>query len=99
MLSNDVKIEQLQNPWPWTPGFLRQLHQVRSVPFFGSHLMFGSDYSGDPGTCPFVVYGFVIADEQGSPAWPRRAQRVRDRYLKDKRRMSFKNMNDAYRRQ
>src|ERR1017187_4012380 len=95
----DAKFGDLENPWPWTPGFLRQLHQIRCAPFFGAHLMLGSDYSGDQGNCPFFVYGFIIADEQASPGWPLRVQRVRQKFLKDDRRMSFKNMNDGHRRQ
>jgi hypothetical protein len=61
--------------------------------------MLGSDYSGDQENCPFFVYGFIIADEQASPEWPLRVQRVRQQFLKDGRRMSFKNMNDGHRRQ
>ena len=50
--------------------------------------MLGSDYSGDQGNCPFFVYGFIMADEQASPEWPLRVQRVRQQFLKDDRRMS-----------
>jgi len=95
MAFGNSKFEGLENRWPWTPGFLRQLHQIRCAPFFGSHLMLGSDYSGDQGNCPFFVYAFIIADEQASAEWPLRVQRVRQQFLKDDRRMSFKNMNDG----
>src|ERR1700722_6035122 len=89
----------LENPWPWTTGFLRQLRQARPNAFLGPHLMFGSDYSGDHSESQFHVYGFVIADEAASPEWPARSWLVREKFLRDGRRMSFKNMNDNQRRQ
>jgi hypothetical protein len=60
--------------------------------------MFGSDYSGDHAESPFRIYGFLVADEDGSPQWPARCHAVREKHLKDGRRMSFKNMNDGQRR-
>jgi hypothetical protein len=84
--------------WPWTAAFKRQLHQLRANPFGGSHLLFGSDYSGDHGSSRFRVYGFVIADADASPEWPARCREVRRSFLVDGRRMSFKNLNDRHRR-
>jgi hypothetical protein len=60
--------------------------------------MFGSDYSGDHPKSEFRIYGFLVADEDGSPQWPARCHEVREKYLRDGRRMSFKNMNDVQRR-
>ena len=90
--------ETLKEAWPWAKAFLRYLHQTRPSPFLGSHLMFGSDYSGDHARSPFRIYGFLVADEDGSPLWPAKCHVVRKKYLKDGRRMSFKNMNDVQRR-
>jgi len=90
--------ETLREAWPWAKAFLRYLHKTRHSPFLGSHLMFGSDYSGDHAKSPFRIYGFLVADEDRSPQWPARCHAVREKYLKDGRRMSFKNMNDVQRR-
>src|SRR5260370_40225358 len=90
--------EALKDAWPWAKAFLRYLHQARPSPFLGSHLMFGSDYSGDHATSPFRIYGFLVADEDGSPQWPVRCHAGRENHLKDGRRMSFKKMNDVQRR-
>jgi hypothetical protein len=90
--------ETLKEAWPWAKAFSRYLHQTRPTPFLGSHLMFGSDYSGDHAKSPFRIYGFLVADEEGSPQWPARCHAVREKHLKDGRRMSFKNMNDVQRR-
>jgi len=84
--------------WPWTAAFVRQLHQLRATPFGGSHLLFGSDYSGDHHASRFRVYGFVIADAHASPEWPAKCRQVRQDCLKDGRRMSFKSLNDGHRR-
>jgi hypothetical protein len=90
--------ETLKEAWPWAKAFGRYLHQIRPSPFLGSHLMFGSDYSGDHAKSPYRIYGFLVADEDGSPQWPSRCHEVREKHLKDGRRMSFKNMNDVQRR-
>ncbi len=90
--------ESLQEAWPWAKAFLRYLHQTRPSPILGSHLMFGSDYSGDHAKSPFRIYGFLVADEDGSPQWPAKCHAVREKHLRDRRRMSFKNMNDGQRR-
>jgi hypothetical protein len=90
--------ENLKDAWPWASAFLLHLRQTRPNPFLGTHLMFGSDYSGDHAKSQFRVYGFLVADEDGSPQWPARCRDVREKHLKDGRRMSFKGMNDVHRR-
>jgi hypothetical protein len=90
--------EMSKAAWPWTTSFLSQLCKLRPGPFKGSHLLFGSDYSGSHAGSQFRVYGFVIADADASPEWPKRCQSARDTFLTDGRRMSFKNLNDVYRR-
>lgn len=84
--------------WPWSKAFERQLLQLRAQPFLGSHLMFGSDYSGDHKNSRFKVYAFIVANADTSPYWPSRVGMVRNEFLKDGRRMSFKTMNDGHRR-
>jgi hypothetical protein len=93
-----VDPEALRAAWPWTQAFSRQLADMRPAPFAGSHLMFGSDYSGTHSKSQFQIYGFVITDADSSPEWPARCRGVRNAYLKG-RRMSFKNLNDSHRQQ
>ena len=85
--------EAVQSAWPWTGAFRQRLSELRPEPFTGSHLLFGSDYSGSHSKSKFRIYGFVIADAEKSPTWPARCRRVREALLKG-RRMSFKNLND-----
>jgi hypothetical protein len=89
--------ESLNAAWPWTRAFLEHLAELRPKPFHGPHLLFGSDYGGAHSKSPFRTYGFLIADAQASPDWPNRCRVVRDAFLKDGRRMSFKNLNDFHR--
>jgi hypothetical protein len=89
--------ESLKAAWPWTTAFLHQLHNLRPEPFRGSHILFGSDYSGSHAGSRFQIYGFVVADADASPDWPNRCRKVRDIFLADGRRMSFKNLNDDHR--
>lgn len=84
--------------WPWTKGFQRQLRLTRAVPFAGSHVLFGSDYSGEQPNSRYRVYGFIVADADASPDWPSQCREVRKAFLSDGRRMAFKNLNDGQRR-
>lgn len=90
--------ETLKTAWPWATAFMRQLHSLRPGPFKGSHILFGSDYSGSHAESRFQIFGFVIADADASPDWPNKCRQVRNTFLADGRRMSFKNLNDARRK-
>lgn len=84
--------------FPWTNSFLIQMSNSRRDPFKGPHMIVGSDYSGSHSGSQFRVYGFVLADADASPAWPSKCRDVRDCFLPERRRMSFKNLNDNHRR-
>ncbi|HEX6441626.1 MAG TPA: hypothetical protein VF007_05515 [Stellaceae bacterium] len=60
--------------------------------------MFGSDYGGDHKSSRFNAYCFLIADETPS-RWAVERRRVRQKYLSDGRRMSFKRLGDPQRQQ
>lgn len=87
----------LQDIWPWTKNVERILRFAQPHPFTGSHLAFGSDYSGDHRTSGFRTYCFLIIDTDRSPDWPRRRKLVRQRFLSDGRRMSYKALGDKWR--
>jgi hypothetical protein len=90
--------EMVRAAWPWATAFSKQLRALRSVPFHGSHLMFGSDYSGSHSGSQFRTYGFVIGDADSSPEWPARCRESRIAFLASGRRMAFKSLNDRQRR-
>lgn len=88
----------LQTAWPWTRGILNILRSAQPFPFAGSHLMFGSDYSGDHKESKFRTYCYLIVDGDHSPQWPVYRRKFRTEFLLDGRRMSFKGLNDGQRR-
>ena len=96
-MSGIVSELDLSRAWPWAQSFCRILLEERSSPFSGSHLMFGSDYSGTHRGSRFNVYTFLVADADASPHWPARMRAVRRRFLSDGRRMSFKRLGDVHR--
>ena len=70
------------------------LTRVRDGP-----LMFvGSDYSGQHSSGRFEVFSFLVADLAASTRWEVLRRQVRSRFLRDGRRMSFKDLRDHRRR-
>lgn len=88
----------LKRAWPWTAGFQRIIREVRPAPFSGSHLMFGSDYSGGHAGSRYSVYCFIVVDADASPDWPDSCRRVRKEFLRNGRTISFKGLNDGQKR-
>jgi len=93
-----VSDSDIARAFPWVPRFRSVLSEVQPQPFPGPHILVGSDYSGFHSNSDYLVYAFLLVDADGSPEWPRLRKEVRDCYLSDGRRMSFKNMNDGQRR-
>jgi hypothetical protein len=92
-----VTDHEISLAFPWVPQFRVILRDVCPKPFDGSHILVGSDYSGSHHNSDYLVYGFLLADADKSPEWPRLRAEVRERYLPDGRRMSFKRLNDSLR--
>jgi hypothetical protein len=57
----------------------------------------GSDYSGQHRASKYEVYAFVIADLNRAYDWEFSRRQVRETFLRDGRRFSFKNLNDSKR--
>jgi hypothetical protein len=57
-----------------------------------------SDYSGQHKSSSFDVYSFLIVDIKAASEWHLHNKLVRETFLSNGRRMSFKNMNDKVRR-
>ena len=94
-----VPEKELAKPFPWIPGVKSALSALRMHPFDGSHMMVGSDYSGSHAKSKYLVYTFLLADEERSSYWPRARQDWRKSFLADGRRLSFKALNDRIKRQ
>jgi len=62
----------------------------------GRALYIASDVSSSP-SIDYEVFTFVVIDLDESPGWPTAIQAVRDRFLPDGRRMSYKKLSDRQR--
>ena len=62
-------------------------------------MLIGSDYSGTHSKSRYITYSFLVADADRSPDYPLKRRILREEYLPNNRRMSFKNLNDRYRRE
>jgi hypothetical protein len=61
-------------------------------------LLIGSDYSGFHQGAAFEVTSFVITNFESLRRWDQRRTHLRKRYLPERRRMSYKALNDGRRR-
>lgn len=64
----------------------------------GSVLIIASDYSGQHKGSPYEVMSFLIADLENSECWDTKRQYLRKKLLPNNRRMSFKGLNDKFKR-
>ncbi len=62
-------------------------------------LIMTSDYSGESHDAPYLVYSFLITSLDGWMALESKRLSIRERFLVDGRRISFKRMGDANRKQ
>lgn len=90
--------QSINQAFPWVKPFRSILKEAQPKPFPGTHLMIGSDYSGDHSRSNYRVYAFLLADADMSPSYPDARRRMRNAYLSDGRRMSYKALNDGIRR-
>jgi hypothetical protein len=65
--------------------------------FSGPRLVVSSDYSGSHSGSPFEVYSILIGDLALCGEWFQARSRVRNQFLRNDRRMSYKTLNDRQR--
>lgn len=63
----------------------------------GSTIFVGSDYSGQHNLARYESYTLLLADLENCGIWEARRQQVRQRYLSDGRRISYKDLRDKLR--
>ena len=62
-----------------------------------AQLLIGSDYGGQHANSHYESLAFVVADTAALDPWLGARERLREKYLPDRRRMSFKSLNDQLR--
>lgn len=90
--------ENLNKAFPWVQGVKSALSTIHMHPFDGNHIIVGSDYSGSHAKSKYLIYTFLLADEERSSYWPKARHYWRKIYLADGRRLSFKALNDRIKR-
>ena len=73
------------------PGYFPDLHS-------GSLILCVSDYSGEEKKSLYSINSFLFINLEGSRSWNEKRKYLREVYLGDKRRISFKNLSDKKRR-
>ena len=63
-----------------------------------STLLLGSDYSGESSSAPYMVYSLLLTSLDSWASWEPTRIRIREEFLSDSRRMSFKRLADKQRR-
>ena len=82
-------------PWVHT---LDKIMGTCDLPSLDGPLIYiASDYSGTQRQSDYLVLSFLIADLYNSGGWEKQRRVVRRRFLRDRRRMSYKALNDRWR--
>ena len=85
-------------PFQWVPHLVAKLRERDLLAIDAPNLWVASDYSGAQRGSRFFLMGVHIGNSGDSSDWERQRLAVRQQYLGDGRRMSFKALNDGQRR-
>jgi hypothetical protein len=89
----------LSNPHiPWVSSFNRIIKSVDPALIQGDTILISSDYSGEHAKSKYLTFSILAIDLSKAGEWELRRRHVRDSLLPGKRRMSFKGLNDIYKR-
>ena len=85
--------------FPWVKT-LDNIMQKSDLPKCdGSLLLLASDYSGFEKESNFTAFSFIVADLYNSNEWEVKRRIIRQQFLPNNRRMSFKGLSDKHRRE
>ncbi len=84
--------------FPWLKKLYSQIPKSKIPILRGETLIAATDTSGTQRGSKYTVVGVLIMDADNSAAWNVHRLRIRRQFLRDGRRMSYKNLNDGQRR-
>ena len=85
----------IQTPlFPWTRSFEKIISSYELPNLCGSVIYAVSDYSGSHKTSRYQTISVLFADLENSRDWEIYRRQIRQKYLADGRRLSFKGLND-----
>lgn len=85
-------------PFRWSSLLTAKLRDQGVGPIEAPDLWIATDYSGVHHNSRFFSIGVLIADASSTAAWQKSRVAIREKFLGDGRRMSFKALNDSQRR-
>jgi hypothetical protein len=97
-MNNDIKWRSATNAvFSWI-NTLDKIMQSCDLPSCdGQLVLLASDCSGFEYSSNYIVISILAIDLYNSEEWEKRRRFIRNKYLPNKRRMSFKTLNDKYR--
>lgn len=85
----------LQTPiYPWTRSFEKIISSYELPTLSGPIIYTVSDYGGSHKTSRYQTISVLFVDLENSRNWEIQRRQIRQQYLKDGRRLSFKGLND-----
>jgi hypothetical protein len=88
---------QVRRLWGWGYSIQKILAATRCSCFESDSLVIASDFGGEHRQATHLIYCFLVV-AGGAHLWRKRMRSTRTALLRDNRRMSYKRLNDALRR-
>ncbi len=87
-----------KNAYPWVKTLDKIMQDIKLPEFNGPLVLLASDSSGYEKTSDYIVTSFLVIDLFNSNEWEIKRRHIRKILLPNNRRMSFKALNDSYKR-
>ena len=92
---NNINWNPIQTPlYPWTRSFEKIISSYKLPKLSGSIIYAVSDYGGSHETSKYQTISVLFVDLENSRDWEIQRRQVRQKYLENGRRLSFKGLND-----
>lgn len=92
---NNQNWKPIQTPlYPWTRSFEKIISSYELPELSGANIYAVSDYGGSHETSKYQTISVLFVDLDNSRNWEIQRRQIRQKYLADGRRLSFKGLND-----
>ena len=86
-----------RNAFPWVKTIDTIMQKIELPDLEGFLVLLASDSSGYEKTSNYIAISFIVIDLFSSKEWETKRRNIRQVFLPNNRRMSFKALNDSYR--
>lgn len=84
--------------FPWISSFNKIVKSAMPPLIDGETMIISSDYSGDSSKSKYVVLSILLIDLIDAQDWEFQRRLIREKWLVNNRKMSFKGLNDAFKK-